>query len=416
MCEVICVTASKLADDFISQIELIARSEVKMIILREKQLSEEEYFSLAQEVNKICLKYGKNLVIHNFIDVAKRLGIRQIHLPFSVFTSAENLHKDFELVGTSVHSVADAVLAQKLGADYITAGHIFATDCKRGLEPRGTRFLEEVCKSVKIPVYAIGGINENTAEKLKEVKSSSFSGACVMSSFMRTDNPEKLVCEIRGKMTEKKVFDKKQLALYAVTDRHWLNGRTLSEAVEEAVSGGVTMIQLREKGKSFEEFCEEAQKILAVCRKYCVPLIINDSTEVALKVGADGVHLGQGDMSPVQARKILGCNRIIGVTARSVEQAVQAEKDGADYIGSGAVFGTTTKGDAVKMSLETLDSICSAVKIPVCAIGGINNDNIMQLQGCKISGAAVVSGIFAAENIKENAREMREKICRIISE
>ena len=141
---------------------MIAKSEAEAIILREKDLSEEEYFILAKSVQEICDKYGKNLIIHNFIDVAKKLGIRNIQLPFSKFISLNNLHNDFASIGTSVHSIEDAVLAEKSGADYIIAGHIFTTDCKKGLAPRGINFLKDVCNAVKIPVYAIGGIDNNS--------------------------------------------------------------------------------------------------------------------------------------------------------------------------------------------------------------------------------------------------------------
>lgn len=152
-----------------------------------------------------------------------------------------------------------------------------------------------------------------------------------------------------------------------------------------------------------------------LCKSYGVPLIINDRVDVAKAVNAEGVHLGQGDLSPVEARKILGANKIIGVTARSVEQAIKAEQDGADYIGSGAVFGTSTKKDAIKMSLETLDNICKAVKIPVTAIGGITKENVLELSGTHISGIAVVSGIFAEKDILNSAKVLKTKIEEIIN-
>jgi thiamine-phosphate pyrophosphorylase len=209
-------------------------------------------------------------------------------------------------------------------------------------------------------------------------------------------------------------FNKKYLRLYAVTDRTWLGGRSLSEDVEKAIKGGATLIQLREKNMDFEDFVKSAQEIKVICDKYNVPLIINDSIDVALKVNADGVHLGQSDTDAREARKILGAKKIIGVTAKTVQQATKAENDGADYLGSGAIFGTSTKGNATKMDMNTLKSITSSVKIPVVAIGGISGENILGLSGTGIAGAAVVSGIFAAADIESAAKDLYEKAGKII--
>lgn len=211
-------------------------------------------------------------------------------------------------------------------------------------------------------------------------------------------------------------MDKKQLMLYAVTDRSWLNGGPLTRAVDKALSGGVTLLQLREKNMAEADFIKSAQEIKQVCKERGVPLIINDNVNVALAVDADGVHLGQGDMPISRARQILGKNKIIGITAKTVEQAVEAEKNGADYLGSGAVFGTSTKSDAKKMELETLQKITSAVKIPVVAIGGITAENVTQLENTGISGAAVVSGIFAQKDIEAASRQLLNKIKHIVTE
>ena len=208
-------------------------------------------------------------------------------------------------------------------------------------------------------------------------------------------------------------IDRKVLHLYGVTDRSWLGERTLCEVAEESLKGGVTLLQLREKNMSTDEFIKSAKEIKEVCKKYNVPLIINDNIDVALAVGADGVHIGQDDMPASEARKILGDDKIIGVTARNVEEALKAEKDGADYLGSGAVFGTSTKGNAVKMELSTLKEITSSVGIPVVAIGGINSDNILNLKGTGIAGAAVVSGIYAADDIEKAAFSLYEKVTEI---
>ena len=413
MFNVISVTSRADSRDFFKSIEDIAKSAVEAIILREKDLNEDEYFLLAQKVQKICRKYGKKLVIHNFLDVALKLEIPYIHLPFSKFITLSGSLKGFMQVGTSVHSTDDAVLAEKKGADYVIAGHIFATDCKKGLEPRGIKFLNETCSCVSIPVYAIGGINDNSVLELSKVQKDNFRGVCVMSSLMRSDNPQELVKKIKDNYAMKN--DRHKYLLYAVTDRHWLGGRALEEDVEKALRGGATLVQLREKELEFDKFCEEAQKIHSLCRLYNVPLIINDNVDVAKAVDAEGVHLGQGDMDIEKARDILGNSKIIGATARSREQAVIAQESGADYVGSGAVFGTSTKSDAVKMSIETLNEICGSVNIPVTAIGGITRDNILKLKGTKIAGVAVVSGIFAEKDIYNSTLELRRKIEEIIN-
>ena len=203
-------------------------------------------------------------------------------------------------------------------------------------------------------------------------------------------------------------FQKEHLLLYAVTDRAWTgNGVTLADQVESALRGGATMVQLREKNISREEFENEARKILPICHAYGVPFIINDDVELAAKVSADGVHVGQKDMDPGRVREILGNDAIVGVTAKTVEQALAAEAAGADYLGSGAVFGSTTKTDAVPLDLDHFEKICRSVSIPVTAIGGINRDNIRQLAGRGMSGFAVVGGIFGAPDVEAAARELR---------
>ena len=199
--------------------------------------------------------------------------------------------------------------------------------------------------------------------------------------------------------------------LYAITERSLIK-TSLADDIEQAILGGAGLIQLREKAITAEQYIEYAKEALSVCKKYGVPLIINDSIDVCMRSGADGVHLGQGDASPADARKILGSGAIIGVTAKTIEQAQKAYEDGADYIGSGAVFGTATKNDAKKMDIATLRSITAASKLPVYAIGGINADNISQLEGTGIYGAAVVSGIFKG-NIKSNAKKLSEAVTQL---
>lgn len=201
--------------------------------------------------------------------------------------------------------------------------------------------------------------------------------------------------------------DRKDLLLYAVTDRHWLKGETLCQQVEKALRGGVTFLQLREKNLAQEAFLEEAVELQKLCRQYRVPFVINDNVEIALEMNADGVHVGQSDMEAGRVRARLGPDKIIGVSAQTVEQALLAEKQGADYLGVGAVFPTNSKEDAVEVPFETVKEICGAVHIPVVAIGGISRKNVMQLSGSGIDGIAVISAIFAQKDIEASARELR---------
>ena len=202
-------------------------------------------------------------------------------------------------------------------------------------------------------------------------------------------------------------LNKKDLILYAVTDRSWLNGRRLYDDVEKAIRGGSTLIQLREKNLTHEEFKSEALEIQQLCKKYKIPFIINDDVELAREINADGVHVGQDDMEAGNVRNLIGGEKILGVSVQTPEQAVLAESKGADYLGAGAVFHTTSKLDAADVSHETLKKICSSVKIPVVAIGGINAKNINQLAGTGIAGVAIISAIFAAGDIEKSASELR---------
>ncbi|HIV24684.1 MAG TPA: thiamine phosphate synthase [Candidatus Scatomonas pullistercoris] len=199
----------------------------------------------------------------------------------------------------------------------------------------------------------------------------------------------------------------KCLRLYAVTDRRWLGDSTLEQQVEEALKGGATFVQLREKQLDKKSFYREAVSLKKLCRKYGVPFVIDDDVELALESGADGVHIGQSDMALLDAREKLGPEKMIGVSARTVEEALEAERNGADYLGVGAVFSTSTKPDAVDVSLETLRKICESVSIPVVAIGGIGTENLPKLAGTGIAGVAVVSALFAAENIRKSAEKLR---------
>lgn len=217
-------------------------------------------------------------------------------------------------------------------------------------------------------------------------------------------------------MTWSEAKIRQMLRLYAVTDRRWTGALTLEEQVEQAILGGATCVQLREKELPREAFFEAAVRMRAVCSRYDVPLIINDDVEIALACGADGVHVGQSDMEAGRIRERAGDRLIIGVTAKTAEQALAAQAAGADYLGSGAVFGTETKLNALPMTRERLIEIVRSVKIPVVAIGGIDRRNIARLEGTGIAGAAVVSGVFAAEDIESECRFLRGICDRIAGE
>ena len=208
--------------------------------------------------------------------------------------------------------------------------------------------------------------------------------------------------------------DKKDLLLYAVTDRHWLNGRTLYSVVKESLDGGVTFLQLREKELDEVHFLEEAKELQQLCREYQVPFIVNDNVDIAISMDADGVHVGQSDMEAGDVRAKLGPDKIIGVSAQTVEQAVLAEKHGADYLGVGAVFPTGSKDDADDVSYETLKAICEAVSIPVIAIGGITQENVKELAGSGICGIAVISAIYAQQDIRKASEDLKKETQRMV--
>ena len=209
---------------------------------------------------------------------------------------------------------------------------------------------------------------------------------------------------------------KDSMLLYAVTDRSWLNGRTVAEQVEDALKGGATFIQLREKKLDYDSFLAEAFEVKELCRKYDVPFVINDNVDIAIACDADGVHVGQSDMAAGNVREKLGPDKIIGVSAHNIEEALAAQANGADYLGVGAMFNTSTKTDVETTSNGMLYDICHAVDIPVVAIGGINENNILQLKGTGTDGVAIVSAIFSKPDIAKAASELLELSKQLIPE
>ena len=209
-------------------------------------------------------------------------------------------------------------------------------------------------------------------------------------------------------------FNENMLLLYAVTDRAWVGKQTLLEQIEDALKGGVTIVQLREKKLEEERFVEEAVQVRELCHKYHVPLIINDHVEVALRSGADGVHVGIEDAPVGEIRKRVPADFIIGATCKTVEQAKAAEAAGADYMGVGAVFPSPTKTNAVRITNAQLCEIVSSVSIPAVAIGGIGYDNVCEIKGSSVSGVAVVSAIFGAEDIETATAHLKERVKTVV--
>lgn len=214
--------------------------------------------------------------------------------------------------------------------------------------------------------------------------------------------------------SDKNEILRKNLLLYAVTDRHWTGEKNLIQQTEEAIRGGATFVQIREKNLDEQEFEQEAIQLKKLCEKYKIPFVVNDNVQLAKKIDADGVQIGQEDMNPTEARKILGEQKIIGVSAQTVEEALLAEKQGADYLGVGAVFHTGSKDDAIEVPPETLKSICKAVKIPVVAIGGITKDNVSELKNSGICGISVISAIFAQKDIISATKDLKECVEKIL--
>lgn len=206
----------------------------------------------------------------------------------------------------------------------------------------------------------------------------------------------------------------KELLLYAVTDRKWVGEKSLETQVEEALQGGVTFVQLREKHLGEEEFYREALTLKKLCKKYNCPFVINDNVDIAIKSDADGVHVGQDDMAANDVRKFIGEDKILGVSAQTVEQAVKAQEMGADYLGVGAVFPTSSKDDAVEVDYKTLKAICEAVSIPVIAIGGITDENVVGLSQSGIVGIAVISAIFGQKDIKGATSNLKKRVEKML--
>ncbi|WP_400204197.1 thiamine phosphate synthase [Candidatus Methanomassiliicoccus intestinalis] len=205
-------------------------------------------------------------------------------------------------------------------------------------------------------------------------------------------------------------FTKESLKLYVITDRSWIGNRSMSEEVEKTLKAGATCLQIREKNISYDEYVSKSIELRKICNKYNVPFIVNDNIEVALASGADGVHVGQKDILNKNVRSIIGSDKILGISANSIELAIAAEKAGADYIGVGSIQLSPTKGESKILSTEYVNEICNSVSIPVVAIGGINEQNIPRLKGIGIAGVAVISAVFGKEDVTEATYKLRKLV------
>lgn len=209
-------------------------------------------------------------------------------------------------------------------------------------------------------------------------------------------------------------IDKSQMLLYAVTDHSWVGEQTLYEQIEAALAGGITCLQLREKNLPYDEFLKEATEVKKLCCRYGVPLIINDNPQIAIESSADGVHIGQDDADAAEVRKLIGDKMILGVSAHNKAEAIAAYRSGADYLGSGAAFGSSTKADAHAIDRSVIKEICRSADIPVVAIGGITKDNMPLLADTGISGVALVSAIFASRDIESECKYLKRLAARTV--
>lgn len=406
------VTDSRLLPEgttLMERVRMLCDAGVGRIVLREKGMPDDIYAETAEEFVRICRERCVIPVINHRPDVAMALGVDDIQMSIDEIRDDPSLIERFRRVGVSVHSVDEAVEAESLGAESVTAGHIFPTVCKKGVPQRGTRFLMDAVASVDIPVYAIGGIDADVIEK---VRNCGASGVCLMSVMM--GSPEGHIRRLAQICYDinRPIFLRDTLRLYAVTDRQWLRpGERLAQRVLAAVLGGVTAVQIREKGMPSDRLAEETRECLMVCRQFGVPVFVNDDVSAAIEAGADGVHLGQDDMPASEARARF--DGIIGVSASAPEEALKAEADGADYIGCGAVFPTSTKSDADDMGIPGLMRIRMETNVPIVAIGGITSENIGELRDTGIDGVAVVSAIFRPEDSESAAERLSESLSDI---
>ena len=404
MSELICVTNSAACrEELTVRIEKLAACRPGAVLLREKELSEADYEALAAKAKAICGRYGVRLILHSFTGVASRLGLGSIHLPMDRLRALpEDEKRRFETIGASVHSPEEAAEAERLGAGYVIFGNIFETPCKPGLPGRGIKALHDTVKACGIPVCAIGGLDRDNAVRARRAGAK---GICVMTEAMRTQDPASYIAGLKQALNARILSS--ELRLYAITDNACIGGRDLCEAVDSALTGGATVIQLRDKEASHEELVGKAKALKEICASHGAALIVNDDWQAAAEAGADGAHVGIEDAPVSEIREKAGEGFIIGATAKTVPQALAAKEAGADYLGVGAVFPSPTKKNAIRITPELFREGVSAAGLPAVAIGGITLENITSLKDLGADGFAVVSAIFARKDIRQAAEKLR---------
>ena len=345
---------------------------------------------IAQIASKLSKRTNSIIIATGAIDI-----IADCHTVYAVH-NGNNLISKVSGTGCMISSMLGAFLSSNIN-NKLEAAVICVAAMGIAGEKASLRAINENAGNSTLRSYIIDEIFKLTDETIND-----------NISFDILADEETNIDELKNK------FLSNAMKVYAVTDRTWLNGGKLSDKVKEAILGGATFIQLREKNIEEDEFVKIALEIKKVTDFYKIPFVINDNISVASKVNADGVHIGQDDMDIEKARQILGDKKIIGVSAQTVDEAYAAFDKGADYLGVGAIFNSSTKSDAKSVSLDTLKAICNAVDIPVVAIGGINENNIDLLKDTDVDGAAFVSAIFAKDNVCEATKNLYNKVDAIL--
>lgn len=391
------ITDGSLGSDptLLEKLEQACKAGIDAIQLREKQAETKELYDFAKKLREITWEYGVSLFINERIDLALAVQANGVHLPENGL-SPQDLKKFPLQIGMSVHSLEAAIDAEKEGADYLIFSPIFEPLSKTSpLLPQGLTQLKIVAKSTKIPIIALGGI---TAEKIPDLMQSGAAGVAAIASLLHAQDISAAVAAFKAPFIKKKKDINGLLVILSSLD-----------TAKQAIQGGADAIEFRHKGPYTQESFELAKEIRRLCQKANIPYIINDRADIALALQADGVHLGQTDLPIPAAKKILGPNKLIGKTASTVQEAIEAEKSGADYIGLGHIFSTQSKAKTYPpIGLETLKKAKESVKIPLIAIGGINLENAPSVLQAGADGISVIAAIAQAPNPVDNAKKLKK--------
>ncbi len=377
----------------LEKLEIACQSGIDMIQLREKQASARDLFVFAKKLRKITLKWGVSLFINERLDVALAVKADGIHLPeHSPFP-----HTSLR-IGRSVHSLQASIYAQKEGADYLLFGPVFSPLSKISTEtPQGLEKLQHVTKSVRIPVIAVGGV---TSDNIPLLLQSGATGVAAISSFLHAPDLKAAIAAFQAPFLRKK---RRIQGLYVI-----LSSLSIARLV---IQGGVDVVQFRHKGEYTQRQMEIAREIRFLCKKANIPFIINDRSDICLELDADGVHLGKTDLPISVARRILGPNKIIGGTASTVEEALRVEAAGADYIGLGHIFPTTSKQKSYPpIGLDPIKKAKEKLKIPIIAIGGISEQNICSILSQGADGIAMISAISQSNDPLKTTKRIKTQL------